>query len=338
MTSWEILDFETTVEESQSQAKTKKVHKRLTRIAAFSIALSMLFPVLQVGGVWAKTPTALGIFCQGLGFEDLGQNAEPAVSYALTYTKGVGLAFQQMEDTLVRVRVDGNTVITQAPMPHLKQILSDACVDLGDKDRAQATMAVNGQGDEEMPEIDITRVRTRIVCESQPIPCPVNQISDVYLPPGKTEVRSTGRPGVLMKKYEVTTENDVEVKRRDVGSEVVQKPVPKVIAYGVKTDAAARKASRGSGGRVIKTLQVVATAYTHTGDQTASGVWPYVGGVAVDPKVIPIGSKLNIEGYGPARAVDTGGLIKGNRIDLFYDSETECNAWGRRTVTVSILQ
>ena len=89
---------------------------------------------------------------------------------------------------------------------------------------------------------------------------------------------------------------------------------------------------------MLRTLQVVATAYTYTGSKTATGVWPYEGGVAVDPSVIPLGSKLYIEGYGRARALDTGGAIKGNRIDLFYDSESECEAWGRRPVTVSILE
>jgi 3D (Asp-Asp-Asp) domain-containing protein len=60
--------------------------------------------------------------------------------------------------------------------------------------------------------------------------------------------------------------------------------------------------------------------------------------VAVDPAVIPIGSKLYIDGYGPARAVDTGAMIKGNRIDLFFDTESECEAWGRRPVAVSIME
>ncbi len=342
MTSWEVLDFDTVVglEGSRSQKKTKTANKRLkVRVTACGIALAMLFPVLQVDRVWAKAPMTLGIFSQGLGLEDLNLYDKPAVSYALTYTQGAGLAFQKMEDTLVRVRVDGSTVITQAPMPHLKQILSDASVDLGDRDRAQATIAVSGQGDESMPEIDVTRVRTRVVAESQPIPPSVTRVADAYLPPGQTEVRTAGQPGVLLKKYEVTTENDVDVKRREIGSEVLQKPVPKLVAYGITTNAAERRAvSRSGTGKVLRTVQVVSTAYTHTGDHTASGVWPYVGGVAVDPRVIPIGSKLYIEGYGPSRAVDTGGLIKGNRVDLFFDTEAECQSWGRRPVTVSIME
>ena len=96
-------------------------------------------------------------------------------------------------------------------------------------------------------------------------------------------------------------------------------------------------ASRGNSELALRKLEVVATGYTYSGAQTASGVWPYVGGVAVDPNLIPLGSKLYIEGYGPARAVDTGRAIKGNRIDLFFDTESQCKAWGRRSVAVSIM-
>jgi len=86
-----------------------------------------------------------------------------------------------------------------------------------------------------------------------------------------------------------------------------------------------------------KVLEMEATAYTHTGNPTFTGVYPRVGTIAVDPKVIPLGSTLWIEGYGYGIAEDTGGLIKGNIIDLFMDTEEECFQWGRRKVTVYIL-
>jgi len=78
------------------------------------------------------------------------------------------------------------------------------------------------------------------------------------------------------------------------------------------------------------------TAYTWTGCRTATGVWPSRGTVAVDPRVIPTGSKLWVEGYGEAVAADTGGDIQGQRIDLYMDSEHECLQWGRRKVEVKI--
>jgi 3D (Asp-Asp-Asp) domain-containing protein len=83
-----------------------------------------------------------------------------------------------------------------------------------------------------------------------------------------------------------------------------------------------------------KEMTVIATAYTHTGNPTASGIYPYVGSIAVDPSVIPLGTKLYIENYGHAIALDTGELIKGNKIDLFFDTKEECYQWGIKKVKI----
>ena len=80
-----------------------------------------------------------------------------------------------------------------------------------------------------------------------------------------------------------------------------------------------------------------ATAYTHTGNRTATGINPYRGVIAVDPKVIPLGTELYVEGYGYGEALDTGGAVKGNRIDLFFETKSEALNWGRRDVQVYIL-
>jgi 3D (Asp-Asp-Asp) domain-containing protein len=87
-----------------------------------------------------------------------------------------------------------------------------------------------------------------------------------------------------------------------------------------------------------RVMMMEATAYTWTGNRTASGTWPAVGTVAVDPEVIPLGTRLWIEGYGPAVALDTGGLVKGNIIDVYLPTEDECWAWGRRQVEVRVIE
>ena len=97
---------------------------------------------------------------------------------------------------------------------------------------------------------------------------------------------------------------------------------------------AEREASR----MIDQVLVMECTAYTWTGNRTASGTWPAVGTAAVDPKVIPLGTKLYIEGYGPAVALDTGGAIQGQKIDLYMDSEHECLQWGRRQVEVRVIE
>ena len=89
------------------------------------------------------------------------------------------------------------------------------------------------------------------------------------------------------------------------------------------------------------TYSMVATAYTG-GSLTAMGLKPVrdpngISTIAVDPSVIPLGSKVYVEGYGIAIASDTGGAIKGNKIDIYLNSLSECISFGRQTVTVSVL-
>jgi len=91
-----------------------------------------------------------------------------------------------------------------------------------------------------------------------------------------------------------------------------------------------------------KVMTMVATAYSPQepglDDHTASGMRATKGVVAVDPRVIPLGTRLNVEGYGNCIAGDTGSAIKGNRIDLCFDTLEEMNAYGGyHTVRVEIL-
>jgi len=85
------------------------------------------------------------------------------------------------------------------------------------------------------------------------------------------------------------------------------------------------------------------TAYTSSaGSMTASGKVVVrnpngISTVSVDPNIIPLGSYLYIEGYGYAVAADKGSAIKGNEVDVFFNSENECRDWGRQTVKVTVL-
>jgi 3D (Asp-Asp-Asp) domain-containing protein len=109
--------------------------------------------------------------------------------------------------------------------------------------------------------------------------------------------------------------------------------------------ASGSEVSRGSISRGIKVLTMVATGY----DSSWESNYPYYGQpsyiglplargiVAVDPNVIPMGTRLYVEGYGEAIAADQGGAIKGNRIDLYFDSRQEAMNWGIKTVQVTIL-
>jgi 3D (Asp-Asp-Asp) domain-containing protein len=83
------------------------------------------------------------------------------------------------------------------------------------------------------------------------------------------------------------------------------------------------------------TLTVVSTGYALRG-RTATGLPTAFGVVAVDPSVIPLGTRLTIPGYGVGVAADTGGAVRGNVIDLWFPTRQQALAWGRRTVTITV--
>lgn len=119
-------------------------------------------------------------------------------------------------------------------------------------------------------------------------------------------------------------------------------------ALGLTASSTGSTVSRGSTSSSSmhgQVLTMVATGY----DDSWECNYPYYGQpsyiglplargiVATDPNVIPMGTRLYVEGYGEAIAADQGGAIKGNRIDLFFDSHQEALNWGMRTVKVTIL-
>ena len=101
-----------------------------------------------------------------------------------------------------------------------------------------------------------------------------------------------------------------------------------------------------SSGTVVKEFTVSATAYTayckgcsgitRTGINLKKNTGLKV--IAVDPKVIPLGTKVWVEGYGNAVAGDTGGAIKGNKIDVFIPTQSQALKWGRKNVKIKILK
>jgi 3D (Asp-Asp-Asp) domain-containing protein len=132
----------------------------------------------------------------------------------------------------------------------------------------------------------------------------------------------------------VTYHDGKEFKREIVTSELIRQPVVEMIAQGTITSV-----SRG-GLRLDlhRALVAMSTAYTFTGRNTATGRHPTVGLVAVDPTIIPMGSRLYVEGYGFATAADRGSSIKGKKIDVFMESEAQCRKWGMRSVKVYVLK
>ena len=200
------------------------------------------------------------------------------------------------------------------------------------------------------PQSKITVVRVEKVIDvvEDSLDFAIEKKQDASLQQGKQKVVTAGQKGLMTKTYEVVKENGQVVAKNQQSEKVVKEPQKQVVAVGTKNVvvASAATVSRGSSEPASgKEFYVTATAYTPscsgcsgisaTGINLRSGSGLKV--IAVDPSVIKLGSKVWVEGYGTAIAGDTGGAIKGNRIDILVQSESQASNWGVRKVRVKVL-
>ncbi|MED3762084.1 ubiquitin-like domain-containing protein [Peribacillus frigoritolerans] len=194
--------------------------------------------------------------------------------------------------------------------------------------------------------VNVVRIEKVTDVVEEPVDFAVITKKDDSLSKGKEKIVKEGKDGLVSKKYEVVKENGKEVKRELLSEKVVNKKQDKVVTVGTRTTVA--QASRGvtnvssSSG---KEIYVSSTAYTASckgcSGVTSTGVDlksnPGAKIIAVDPSVIPMGSKVYVEGYGYAVAADKGGAIKGNRIDVFFSSKNDAYRWGVKRVKIRVL-
>lgn len=193
--------------------------------------------------------------------------------------------------------------------------------------------------------IVIERVEIATVTETETVSYKTEKIKTDDLYEGETEVVTEGVNGKIEHTYSVTYTDGKETSRELVSSETVTEVVNKVVKVGTRVKSSFyRSGSAPTSYKAVYTMK--ATAYTYGndgGNMTALGEKTRRGIVAVDPSVIPLGTKLYIEStdgeyiYGEAVAGDTGGAIKGYKIDIFVESSSECRQFGRRNVNVYII-
>ncbi len=217
--------------------------------------------------------------------------------------------------------------------------LSAAGIEIGEKDR------LSPGPDEPVSDgltVEVFRVGVRSVVEREDIPFETLFKGDPNLAWGDTR-RTEGSNGVHAREYEVTYENGIEISRELARDYVEVEPTDAVVYYSAGSDY---QGDMPDNYHVVSVLHVYATWYnpasagkpagspgygiTSTGVQVTRGI------VAVDPTVIPYGTKMFIPGYGFAVAADCGGGIKGNMIDLGYPDGVESD-WSTRWVDIYIL-
>ena len=234
-----------------------------------------------------------------------------------------------VEDLLVaeNIKYDSNDIISQ-----------DLSTKLSDKMR-----------------IEVINVTEEIIKESKEVPFDVTVVEDNDLLKGETKVEEEGQTGKNELVYKITYHNGKAVEKTFLEEIVSTEPVNKVVKKGTKVEEVKVASSRGESTRRPvsanntnsnstssssrgKHISVVATAYTGHGI-TATGTKPKWGTIAVDPSIIPYGTKVYIPQFNKTFiAEDCGGAIKGNKIDIYMNDETSVRNWGRKTIDIYIVK
>lgn len=184
--------------------------------------------------------------------------------------------------------------------------------------------------------------------ETQASPAPSNSKS-YKVQPGDTMWSVAQRHGISisqLKQWNNLSSNTIYINQvLQVGGQAAAQAKPSTPSTSTPSTSTPAPAPAQESKSVSKEITVEATAYTAycagCSGITATGIDlrsnPNRKVIAVDPRVIPLGSRVYVEGYGEAIAGDTGGAIKGTRVDLFMASQSSALNWGRKTVKLQIL-
>lgn len=243
----------------------------------------------------------------------------------------------------VLITVDDKDIEIHTLASTVDEVLKEAEIPLGIKDRVEPTLST---AIKYVDNIKVIRVEERIITNIEKISFENEVKKNKKLEKGLTKVIKKGQEGKKEIGQRIVFENGKETFKQVLWEKILESPVAAIIEEGTKDTIIS---SRGTVTRFVKAIDMVATAYDATFASTGknpghpqygitrSGLKVRPGIVAVDPKVIPLGTYLYVEGYGEALAADTGGAIKGNRIDLYYESPKDVAKYGKKRLKVYIL-
>jgi uncharacterized protein YabE (DUF348 family) len=224
------------------------------------------------------------------------------------------------------INVDGKTIRTRTLGDRVADLLMQEEIELRDKDYTIPPVTAKV---DDGASVQVIRVKEDLVTESEYVPYETVWQADPTLEIDQRRVMQTGVEGVKKRTIRISYENGREV-RRTVDKEWIEAaPVTQIINYGTKIVKRELTLPDGSTVTYWRKIRVLATSYTAASSGkarthpefgiTATGMRAGLGIVAVDPHVINLRSKVYVPGYGLATAGDTGGGIKGRRIDLGFD-------------------
>ncbi len=229
------------------------------------------------------------------------------------------------------LNIDDKTILLKTTKATVKDALLEAGININKNDKIYPSPE-----SKIYPNMKITietyREETKIV--KIPIPYKTIYERNKMLEKGKVINFKKGCDGILEKRFVITYLGGKKISEKKISEQIIKAPSSAIYMIG----------EAEFNGKYLKKMVMESTAYSPRVIETDANPWRTATGmksgfgiVAVDPKVIPLGSILYVQGYGYGVAADTGGLIKGNRIDVFFYSTKDAYKWGRRKVTVYIL-
>lgn len=246
----------------------------------------------------------------------------------------------------VKITVGGVTNEYRTTKKLVSDVLAEVGVAASEEDVTPRMTDVVEAGD----EIVVSTEDSQIVTVSEKIAYNTVEIENPDLAPGERVVTQYGSDGEKEITYKIFYRDGAEVSRERINEVVLADAQDEVVEYSPQEEFEVGKipASRPTNYSRVETF--TATAYDASVEDngpwagvTSTGMPMGYGVIAVDPRVIPYGTKMYIESvdgeyvYGYAIAGDCGGAIKGNRVDLFYWSKAQCNQFGRRAVNIYFL-
>jgi 3D (Asp-Asp-Asp) domain-containing protein len=331
----------------ETEAKPEEATGRRSRLRLAIVIFAVVLAGLAVAGyAWAKKEVVLVVDGKKVAVQTFQMNVGGLLEQERVELGPKDLVVpgedaplrEGMQVKIIRalpvaVEVDGKTrrLLTQAKT--VAELLKEERIRLGKEDIVSPAL------DSKLAEagtVKIIRVSREVQEKEVPVPFAVEKKYTASLLKGQTKVLASGKNGLAVERWEVIRHDGIEKERRLVERQVVQRPVDRVVAVGIL-----QSVSRGGEElRFSRVMEMRATGYTTIvpGRNTASGIPPRRGVAAVDPQVIPFGTRLYVEGYGHALAADKGSAVKGNEIDLFFPTRAEAVAWGVRYVKVYVLE
>lgn len=233
----------------------------------------------------------------------------------------------------VTITYQGETTILQTGMPTVGELaaslgLADPSIKLvpGPEESIQADL-----------HIQAIKLAEKVIEREETEPFPVIRQPDATMEKGQEELLQEGLDGVKIATVKLHFADGVQTAEEQIAAKIIKPAVPRIVKIGTRDFV---ETSRGAH-RFSRVEWMEATAYLPTDGSghgiTATGVRARHGVVAVDPDVIPLGSRVYVPGYGLALAADTGGAINGNSIDLCMENASDAWRFGRRMVKVYVL-